>query len=285
VIHMLGPGLSRWNAVSLFNTIGVNPINKISTSYALHFSPDFLFYKGDIGMRGQYITRHSIRGIGEFYPWQLIFMAIGFIYVVLHLKVPALFSVFILTMFYPLPSSLTGNVSPQATRAIAGLVPLSILSAIGMWVVYRWFIQKIHIPKAVLIIFFVLLETISVIYYLNREHKYQEYAADYWGWQYGPKEIFAYFLTQKDTYDELFMTGMFNEPYIFYKFYDPDGKCSNCHIGGITQLNTDKKQLFAVRAHELNEIQNHYVFRTKKTIALPNNITEYYIGEITPKTD
>jgi hypothetical protein len=111
--------------------------------------------------------------------------------------------------------------------------------------------------------------------------KYPLYSSDFWGWQYGPKEIINYFITQSRNYDELYMTGYFNAPEIFLKFYDPKRECFNCFIGGRDKFNPKKRQLFALRVEEVEqhkkEIKN---FRIKKIIYYPNGSKAFYIGEV-----
>jgi len=68
-----GEGLERWNQVSLFsaNLSVEDLLPKITRSYLNHFSLDFLFRVGDSKFPGQFITRHSIIGIGQLYWFQL----------------------------------------------------------------------------------------------------------------------------------------------------------------------------------------------------------------------
>jgi len=106
-----GQGLSRWGQVSLFNEKNINPFFKIIQTYLLHFSPDFLFLKGDIGMTGQFITRHSIRGIGELFLWQLPFVIVG-IYFLMSSKLKIFPAVILLLLLFPIPSSLTADRTP-----------------------------------------------------------------------------------------------------------------------------------------------------------------------------
>lgn len=280
-IHMLDSGMNRWNLVSVFSSPSQSPVRKIIYSYVHHFSPDFLFFKGDAGMKGQFITRHSVKGIGEFYPWQIVFLCIGILYCIRTKNTSLSFSLLAITLLYPIPSSLTQDSTPQATRAIAGLAPLCLLSGFGGWEIFRWLRQKM-LWQRIYVFLIILLLSASTAYYLHLERAYLTYASDYWGWQYGPKEIIAYFLSQKDSYDELYMTGIFNEPNMFYKFYDPTHQCVNCFVGGIHNFNPAKRQLFAFRMGEIpNELQG-FTFYKKKNIYLPGGTIEYIIGEITP---
>jgi len=67
----------------------------------------------------------------------------------------------------------------------------------------------------------------------------------------------------------------------FLKFYDPHNSCDNCFIGGITNLNPGKKQLFAFRQIEQVNWDNQLrqSFAPVKYIFLPNGSPEYVIGQ------
>ncbi|KKQ01460.1 MAG: hypothetical protein US11_C0008G0017 [Candidatus Roizmanbacteria bacterium GW2011_GWA2_36_23] len=73
------------------------------------------------------------------------------------------------------------------------------------------------------------------------------------------------------------MTGYFNAPYIFLKFYDPEAICPNCQIGGIDKIDSNKKQLFAFRVEEVDKIYNRN-FIKKKIIYYPDGKEAFYIG-------
>jgi len=118
---------------------------------------------------------------------------------------------------------------------------------------------------------------IQAVIFLNNYYKYPQYSSDYWGWQYGPKEIISYFKTKTKNYDELYMTGSFNAPEIFLKFYDVENKCVNCFIGGIDRLNKNKKQLFALSVEEYEKLE--IKSEIKKIIYYPNKEKAFYIIE------
>jgi len=74
------------------------------------------------------------------------------------------------------------------------------------------------------------------------------------------------------------MTGYFNAPEIFLKFYDPERKCRNCFIGGVDKYNSNKKQLFAIRMEELEDVKSNY--KIKNIIYYPNREKAFYIIEL-----
>ncbi|MDO9027487.1 MAG: glycosyltransferase family 39 protein [Candidatus Roizmanbacteria bacterium] len=128
---LLGNGLARWQQVSIFNVHNINPWQKIIKSYLLHFSPDFLFLKEDIGMIGQFITRHSIKDFGEFYLWQAPFILLSIFYLIKKRR-RIFYSIITILLIYPLSSALTTDVFPQATRSIIGIIPFTLFTGAGL---------------------------------------------------------------------------------------------------------------------------------------------------------
>jgi 4-amino-4-deoxy-L-arabinose transferase-like glycosyltransferase len=272
-------GLARWQQVSMFNQPGIDPVRKLAESYLLHFSPDFLFMHGDSGMPGQAVTRHSVAGIGELYRWQGVFIPLG-AYAALRRGTAVWLPVFALLLLYPVPSSMTADLTPQATRSVAGIVPFTLLTGYGI----AYLLEKVRGEsrplKLTVHTAVVGVGVSSFIGFLQLQQLYPSYAADFWGWQYGPRDIVRYFLDEKDQYDELYMTGSFNAPQIFLKFYDPERKCPNCFIGGLDRWNKEKKQLFALRVEEVPPDVRGFLL-VKKVIYYPDGRDAFYIGEWT----
>lgn len=282
--HMLfGSGLARWSQAGLGGFVPTPEVesiqDKIWTSYRLHFSPAYLVYDGDIDMPGQFITRHSVRGVGQLYLWQGVLVLTGVVYA-LWKKFPLWWFFVYFLIFYPLPSSISLDVPPQATRSILGLIPFSYFAGVGVWVVVS-LIKSFSIPKKVLS--FIVISVIVALPFMRFVvllDEYKMYAADFWGWQYGPPEVMEYFLQHKDEYDELYLTGYFNGPHIFLKFYDPKETCEQCFVGGFDRYDETKRQLFALRPVELTDIPDEYTVTQLHEITTPNGLTELVIVEI-----
>jgi len=281
-------GFARWNQVNIFS----QPPGKITIpqhivkNYFSHFSPNFLFLKGDIDMPGQFITRHSVRGMGELYLFQLPLIIFGFIFLIRKRAWKPTIILFLWLILYPIGSMFTTDQNAQATRSIIGVVPFQIISAIGLYYLVRLFskIRKSLAYISSFIMFIVI--AISFVNYLNLYFvKYTLYSSDFWGWQYGPKEIIKYFVKVQISYDDLYLNGEFNGSEIFYKFYDPLNSCQNkCKMGSFYTspqiLNPKRKQLFALSPNALNESLLREKFLVKKTIYYPNNTIAFLIGEI-----
>jgi 4-amino-4-deoxy-L-arabinose transferase-like glycosyltransferase len=244
IAHSLwGQGMTRWEQVS-----SDLDFSKFIGNYLNHYSLDYLFFKGDIGFSSQFITRHSVKGIGELYSFQLPFLIIGLFYLFRQIKKKTNRVLLFLLLTYPIADSLTSASSPQATRSIIGLLPLNIITALGIINFLKLYKGKILTFAALSII---LVMTFSFGNFIQKLNKYPLYSSDYWGWQSGPKEIIAYFMNHQSEYSQQFLSPDFNSPYIFYKFYDPQSNCSNCLVGGIDEFVSENKQLFAIRNENL----------------------------------
>ena len=278
--YMGTAGLARFQQVSIFSNPPRNEtvVKHIIDNYISNLSPNFLFFKGDIGMPGQFITRHSIRSMGEFYLWQLPFILFGFVFLIYKKYWRVLFILITWVLLYPMGSMLTTDQSAQATRGIIGVVPWEILAAIGL--VYSFVYIRKKAPQIIFGICCIFVILFSLFQYTQQYFiVYPTYSADFWGWQYGPKQIIQYFVANENKYDDLYMAGEFNAPEIFLKFYAPRN-CQKCHIGIPDQNYIPKrKQLFAVTPTYL-AAHPSYQFKLKKTIYYPNRSIAFEIGEI-----
>ena len=278
LVHLLfGPGMSRWHQVK-----STKSAPEISRVYLAHFSPAFLFLKGDIDSPGQFITRHSIRGIGQFYLYQLPLTLIGLAYSIINKKTKVLSILILWLILYPLAGSFTDATSPQATRSVIGVIPFQVFSAVGVISFFN-LIKKTKI-QLISACFFVTIIFLSFFNFLKLWQDYPQYSADFWGWQFGPQEVMKYFLAQKNNYDQLCLEGVFNAPNIFLNFYDPKNNCSGkCDICSLESYQPKAKQLFAVSLTTYKEkIENrpNINFETQKIIYYPNNQAAFLIGKM-----
>ncbi len=281
VFHLhSGEGLARWNQVSIFadNLTIKQTFLKTAWSYLDHFSLKFLFELGDSGFPNQFITRHSIIGLGQLYWFQLPLLLVGIFYLFRGGLKKEANILLIWLLLYPLGSIFTKAPGPQATRSFAGVVPFQIITALGLWQILEFINnnipKKAHYiyPVSKLLIFLTI--SLSFIHFLFRFNEYPLRSSNYWGWQYGPKEIINYFIEVEKNYDELIMSNQFNAPMIFLKFYAPEN-CQRCKIENINLYDPSKKQLFALPP---NDLENKG-YNTKKTIYYLNKKIAFKIVE------
>ncbi|OGL53254.1 hypothetical protein A3K55_02070 [Candidatus Shapirobacteria bacterium RBG_13_44_7] len=270
--HLLsGSGFSRWQQIK-----GDLKISSAIQKYSYYFSPNYLFLKGDTDFPGQFVTRHSLRQIGELHLIQLPLILLGLFYLI---KTKSKHTSWIITwlLLYPLSDLFTNSIGPQATRTIIGVIPFQLLTGLGLYSFFHHFSSPITVTA-----FFVVLG-ISTLYFFQKLSLYPQYSSDYWGWQSGPREVVKYFLSQKDNYDQLCLEGKFNSPKIFIKFYDPTNQCSDkCQICDSTSFDSQSKQLFALSQESYDKLNNQGKNITiHHLITYPNGQPAFVIGEIT----
>jgi hypothetical protein len=273
--------LARWDEVK--NERSFTSF-KIIEAYFNHFSFDFLFRKGDIDFSDQSTTRHSVRGMGQLYLWQLPFLIFSITSVFdknNKRRKNLLFLIFFLIV-YPLGSIFTG-INPQASRSVIGVIPFTLITAIGVQKIFSFYKKRyIKIGFFLILVFFIVTAFLN---YIVLKKLYPLYSSDFWGWQYGPKEIISYFLANKNKYDELYMSGEFNGAEIFLKFYDLENKCQGkCKIGDFFRqpeiYHPEIRQLFSLSPEYLKNSKFKDRFKVKKIIYYPNVKEAFYIGEI-----
>lgn len=283
MIHTMisGDGFSRWNQVNVFSdaTNSSEAIIHISQNYLSHFSTDFLFFKGDSQMPGQFITRHSVKGFGELYLFQLPFILFGLFYLMYKKHYRILGVTVLWLLLYPTGSMFTTDVSAQATRSVIGVLPFQILTGIGAVGLLTFFPReriKVTFLLGTTVLFVGILSVISYLTVFFTQ--YPTYASGFYGWQYGAKYIVRSFETYEKNYDMFVMAPEFNAPYIFFRFYAPDN-CGKCTIGlPESHYIKGQNQLFAITPEYLRTHQ--YAFDTKAVIFYPNNTVAFLVGEI-----
>jgi hypothetical protein len=257
---------------------------KFINKYLLHFSDKFLFTKGDTDFPGQFIRRHSIAGMGLFFPFQRVTIIIGLIWLIFQFikkkNINYLYIIFLLLIF-PVPDSLTIPGTPYSTRSYLGVIPLSIISSFGIYQGFLFF-QKIKLlnQKTKKILYCSLIFLLGIISLKSLFYKFDRSpltTSDYWGWQYGPKDIIKYFSENQNNYDQTIMTGSFNGAHIFFPFYAPDN-CRKCVLGDIKNQNPKIRQLFALRPEEIS--LKYSELNIKKILYYPDKTPAFIIFEI-----
>lgn len=287
----LGKSLADNRITSRFRTVmqsgqsglsGSDRLLSFAGVYFNHFSPDFLFFHTK---DYEFITRHSVRGVGQFPRYAIIFIPFGLLFLWQIRKTPGKTYIILVVLgllaLYPLPGLFNENRYPTATRGVVGLIPFSFLIGLGFWKLLA--ILKNHSATRLILVsvslFFVIYEAVFFSHMYFR--KYPHYASDYWGWQSGPEEIIKYFKSVQDSYDDLFMSGYFNAPGIFIPFFDPTGTCKGCRIAGIDSFDPNRKQLFAVRPEDIKnyrKMRPDLEFKSLRTVDLPGGNPEFYVG-------
>ena len=184
----------------------------IVKNYLNHWDPDFLFIHGDGG------KQHHAVDLGMVYLFELPFILFGMFLLFNNLKRKILLF-FLWFLIAPVPASLTTG-TPHPVRAIAMLPVIHIFSSVGVVSFIMLFIRlKNKIYKYGIFIFLIFSFVFNFSYYL---HQYYIHTPIEYGnyWQYGYKELFNYLKTVEDKYDKIVVTYKYDQPYIYYLFYN-----------------------------------------------------------------
>ena len=183
---------------------------RFSKNYLSHFSPDFLFTEGDA------IARSKVPETGQSLLCLLPFFILGILNI-LKLNSKGKFVLLSWLFIAPLAASITYQ-SPHALRAQNMVIPLSIITAIGLLEFFQ-FIKK-NLPKLSILISILVVAICSYnfIRYLNMY--YVEYPQRLpFAWQYGFDQIASYTSKYYKEYDKIIISDRYDQPYILIAFF------------------------------------------------------------------
>lgn len=196
---------------NIFHNRRITYVLVIAKGYLDHFNPDFLFLHGDGG------RQHHAVDVGMLYLWELPFILAGF--VLFWQKLDRRVLLFFLLFFLSPIASAISTGTPHPVRAIAMIPAFHIFTAAGVIAFYLWIVSKKTIIKFSIFGITFLLFIFNFTYYL---HQYYVHTPIEYGdfWQYGHKEVFKDLGPIEDKYSKVVMTYMYDQPYIYYLFYN-----------------------------------------------------------------
>ncbi len=252
---------------------------RIIQDYLIQLSPSY-FISGE----PTFIARHFIGGLTPLLIITLPFLFIGLILILLAVKNKKSFQLLMFWLIiYPIAGAVTAD-APFTSRSVIGAPLFAILISLGVLNTASYVKKFINIYVFISIIIGAILLNLTFFarFYFIR---YPLYSSNFWGWQYGPREIMNYFLQVENNYQDLYMSGEFNSGEIFIKFYDPENRCQNkCKGGDFWRepkiYNSSRKQVFSLSPEYLNKSDLKTKFVVKKTIYYPNTTVAFQIGEI-----
>ena len=285
------PFLDRYRDKTEGATHGLDRIWAALRHYPDYFSYDMLFVRGTTGWQ----TRHSIPGAPWFYSSMLVFLLIGFA-ALLAVRGDSLQRYFwpmaLVVLLYPIPdiASRFSSDGPYSYSLVWGSIGIPFVVGYGL-VGVRRVASKISIARPALLYgaAMLLVTTISLTgFWRGPFANYPNVAADYWGWQFGPRQIADYFENHADAYDEFLMSGDFNAAYVFPQFYFNGTPLQDrVRTGDQGEIDLSKRQLLAVRADELRGLagsqypSGSYLVLVD-TIDYPNGQPAFYLLTVDP---
>lgn len=263
-------------------------INLIFMQYSWHFTPQYLFIKGDKNARLSSQT-------GEFYKLDAIFLLLGLIYL-LHKRSKESVAILAWALIAPLPAALVAE-APHAARSMFMMGSWHIISALGFYSIIT--LVRKPIFKFIVLSVTVIILSLGLKDYLK--YYYGEYAKRYAiDWQYGMKQIVDY-VKDNEQYNEVFMTDVRAQPYIFFLYYlkyplpkylntviyNNSESLSYNNVSNFDRYYFDgwdpiesfpnKGVLYIVSPSQYDGLRHKQLFEVKKKIVYPNGTDAFFI--------
>mgnify|MGYP001610204663 FL=1 len=182
-------------------------------NYISQFSPQFLFTSGDPN------GRHSPRGMGLLYLWEIPFLLTGLYVVFKYFSFPVKITMLTWLLVAPLPAALSVP-APHALRSLNILPIPQILTAIGVFYIFFTFtksIRKLYVVTLILLIVLFFVRYVNLYNFSNTKNNVVDWADGY-------KQLTKYIFAKEEAYNKVIISGHYWEPYVFflfYKKYDP----------------------------------------------------------------
>lgn len=179
----------------------------VGSNYILHFTPQYLFLSG--GKNPKFSTQET----GMFYKIDLIFLLFGLVGLVMKKSKEATVLI-VWALLAPIPSSLTVE-APHAARAMFMVGSWHLISAFGLYSILNLFKRPVFkIGVGIL-----LLSIVGWSFAVHVRYYFEQYPQKYAiNWQYGIKQV-ANYAQEHNGYDNVYMTDIRSEPYIFFLYY------------------------------------------------------------------
>ncbi|KKT30671.1 MAG: hypothetical protein UW41_C0008G0016 [Candidatus Collierbacteria bacterium GW2011_GWC2_44_18] len=181
----------------------------VLSRYLYHFSPEVLFYEGPIVSE-----RGHLPGLGVLNPLELIWLVLGFIWLVKNLSpgshdTPDKTTTLILGLLLisPIPASLT-LAEFSTVRALFMVVPLSIMAGLGIYYLYTN--SKIFFALTAGIYALCTIYVFDVYFF----HSQTVFSKEF---NYGYKQVVQ--IIKDHPAKKVVFTDVYGQPYIYYVFY------------------------------------------------------------------
>lgn len=285
-------------------------------NYPKYYSFEFLFERGDWGLPGSFIQRHSVEGAG-LVSWTILpLFLLGLLGFITRGRGGAgspdrrAFAPFVaLAFLVPLPDLITTAASrpPYTFAMFTGALVIPFVAAFGLATLERrrdsgiaradtaadanltsrlessgqadplWSIWM-EVTSAR---FITVMIVVSAFFFVFSTYaRYPLVSSGFWGWQAGPREMIGYYLDHRAEYDTFSMEGTFNEPAIFLDFYidDPDAR-QRASIGTPGNLDPARRQLFGVSRETFETDLSAADWTILETVSYPNDDIAFYLIE------
>ena len=182
--------------------------------YFSHFDLDFLAVNGDT------VPRSKVPQMGQIHLIEIPFLILGITFLlkskIYNLKSKIFFIAFL--FIAPIASSLTFQ-APSALRALPMVIPITIFISAGIYHFFDFIYHKTtrHHTLALGGLFILAYSYFTAYYF---DSYFLHYAKRYpFAWQYQFDQLVPYIESQKNNYQNIFITDKYDQPYILFLFF------------------------------------------------------------------
>jgi len=215
VKEILNQGKEYPGSVSyyFFHSESLNFAKAALDRYFNHFSGRFLFFEGDWEN-----PRHNAPFIGMFLLLDGLLMLFGFFAFVRNKKGVAAPVVFIFIWLFtaPFASAITRD-QVHAVRSFHMVIPLLLISAVGLAYIYYYLIKK-GIAEKIIFASFAFFYGLNYLYYLDSYYIHMS-IHNAKNWDYGYEQIVGEVLSVKNNYEKIIIKQSYEQPFIYFLFY------------------------------------------------------------------
>lgn len=183
-------------------------------NWVAHYHGLFLFISGDV------VQRDQVPETGEMYMTDIVFVCLGLIWIFRNFKKysQSLQLIVLWLIVAPIAAALTFQ-APSALRSENMVIPLSIISAVGLYALLCWFSSIRN--KNIGIILGTLTFVFIIWQFARYEHMYWVHMSKEYPFssQYGVKELVEYVSQNQNKYKNIVVTDRYDQPYILFLFY------------------------------------------------------------------
>lgn len=179
------------------------------SNYIAHFSPEFLFVRGDVPL-------HHAPGFGLLYLTELPFIIVGMLFFLRRYLSKQNVVLFVWFLAAGLPAAITLQV-PHAVRTELFLPTFQIFAGLGLYLFFK-FIKQNKILFFLLSFIYLIFFYLDFSYYLHQYYIHIPYELSK-QWMYGRKEAALFVDSIKNKYDRVIVSVKLEHPHIFFLFY------------------------------------------------------------------
>lgn len=173
----------------------------------VHFTPNFLFFKGDSNLR------HHAGFSGEFLLVSLPFYLVGLFLLFKNIKTKLSIFLLLFMALSPIPAAMVYEV-PHASRAIYLVIPFSVLIA---WGINECFLLKKKIISLIIVLAFLVN---AIIFYTDYFTNYVKRSSE--AWLYSYNQVASYIKDHYQEFSKLEISEHYWFPNIFVYYQFPE---------------------------------------------------------------